>query len=78
MSLYSPICHSTKRRTNVLWGGEPKGLRSEHHNARDDVHVNNDYHPLLQKYPENRLGSLTSNPPVIHKGGLGELKSRFS
>jgi hypothetical protein len=28
-----------------------------------------------QKYSENRLDPLTSNPPVIHKGGLGEPQS---
>jgi hypothetical protein len=27
-----------------------------------------------QKYSENRLDPLTSNPPVIHKGGLGEVR----
>src|SRR5258708_31108381 len=33
--------HSTKRRTNVFWGGAD-GLRSEHHNGREEVRVNNE------------------------------------
>ena len=42
MSLYSCLSrHSTKRRTNVFWEGADE-LRSEHHNEREEVHVDNE------------------------------------